>query len=89
MKKSILFVLLLSMASSMVAQNSAADRLDNWHQWRGPNADGTAPRGDPPTEWSESKNIRWKVEIPGEGFSTPIVWKDRIFVLTAVKTTRR
>lgn len=89
MKKSILFVLLLSMASSMVAQNSAADRLDNWHQWRGPNADGTAPRGDPPTEWSESKNIRWKVEIPGEGFSTPIVWKDRIFVLTAVKTDKK
>lgn len=47
---------------------------------------GVAPHGDPPVEWSESKNIRWKVEIPGLGHATPIVWKDRIYVQTAVKT---
>ena len=45
-----------------------------------------ASRGDadPPTEWSETKNVRWKVEIPGRGSGTPVVWGDRIFVLTAV-----
>ncbi|MCG3125494.1 MAG: Outer membrane protein assembly factor BamB [Phycisphaerae bacterium] len=57
-----------------------------WHQWRGPLANGTALHGDPPTEWSESKNVRWKVAIPGRGHSSPIVWKDRIYLLTAIKT---
>ena len=55
-----------------------------WPQWRGPLASGTAPLGDPPTEWSESKNIRWKIPIPGHGSATPIVWGNTIFVQTAV-----
>ena len=42
-----------------------------WPQWRGPNFDGVAPSGDPPIEWSETKNIAWKVGIPGNGFATP------------------
>jgi len=55
-----------------------------WPQWRGPQFNGVAPLGNPPVEWSETENIAWKVEIPGSGFATPIVWGDRIFVLTAV-----
>ena len=55
-----------------------------WPQWRGPQATGVAPHGTPPLEWSETKNIRWKVEIPGKGSATPIVWDDRVFVATAV-----
>jgi outer membrane protein assembly factor BamB len=39
---------------------------------------------DPPVEWSESKNIRWKIDLPGRGSATPVVWGDRLFVLTAV-----
>jgi outer membrane protein assembly factor BamB len=62
--------------------------LDNWHQWRGPLATGMAPKGDPPVKWDEKTNVRWKVAIPGKGSSTPIVWGDRVFVLTAVKTDR-
>jgi len=65
------------------------DRLNNWHQWRGPNGDGSAPRGEPPVEWNESKNVRWKVEIPGSGSATPVVWGDRMFVLTAVDTGKK
>ncbi len=68
---------------------SAQDESTNWHQFRGPLATGVAPAGDPPTEWSETKNVRWKVEIPGEGSSTPIVWGNRIFLLTAIKTDRK
>jgi outer membrane protein assembly factor BamB len=62
--------------------------LKNWPAWRGPQANGVAPLGDPPTKWSETENIRWKVEIPGEGSSTPIIWNDRIFLLTAIKTDK-
>lgn len=55
-----------------------------WPHWRGPAATGVAPAADPPTTWSESDNVRWKVEIPGRGSGSPIVWGDRVFLLTAV-----
>lgn len=56
----------------------------NWGQWRGPLGTGESPDADPPVEWSDSRNIRWKASIPGHGHSTPVVWGDRIFVTTAV-----
>lgn len=55
-----------------------------WPQWRGPLANGVAPDADPPLRWSETENLRWKVEIPGRGHGSPIVWGDRVFVTTAV-----
>jgi outer membrane protein assembly factor BamB len=55
-----------------------------WAQWRGPQATGVSKNAKPPTEWSEAKNIRWKKGIPGRGSGTPVVWGDRIYVLTAV-----
>lgn len=72
--------LLCLLASRLDAQ----DPLDQWPQMRGPLGDGTSPKGKPPVEWSETKNVRWKVEIPGSGSATPIVWGDRIYLLSAV-----
>ncbi|MGH9752471.1 MAG: PQQ-binding-like beta-propeller repeat protein [Blastocatellia bacterium] len=71
------------------APSPPADGNKYWPQWRGPLASGVAPEGDPPVEWAADKNIKWKVEIPGKGSATPIVWGDRIFVLTAVPTDKR
>lgn len=62
----------------------AADGDRFWPQWRGPRLTGVAPQGNPPVEWSETKNVKWKVEIPGQGSGTPVVWGDTIFVLAAV-----
>ncbi len=70
--------------SSVFAEDNADDASQNWPQWRGPLATGVAPKADPPVEWSEEKNIRWKSELPGLGHSTPIVWGNRIFLTTAV-----
>jgi hypothetical protein len=68
----------------LVAPLAAQDANErNWGEWRGPLATGVAPEADPPIEWNDDKNIRWKVERPGRGHSTPIVWGDRIFVTTA------
>src|SRR5262245_7286081 len=67
---------------SLAAQESPAARY--WAQWRGPHATGASTTADPPIEWSETKNIRWKIEIPGRGSSSPVVWGDRLFVSTAV-----
>ncbi len=61
---------------------SAADRF--WPQWRGPHATGASKTATPPLEWSDTKNIKWKVEIPGRGSASPVVWGDRLFLLTAI-----
>ena len=61
----------------------AAD--DDWPRWRGPNNDGMG-RGEVPMEWSDSKNIAWRMPDPGRGFSSPVVWGDKIFLTTAVPT---
>ncbi len=66
--------------SSISAQEQA-----HWPQWRGPYFNGMA-RGDAPTSWSDTSNIKWKTSIPGRGFSTPVIWGDRIFLTTAVPT---
>jgi outer membrane protein assembly factor BamB len=55
-----------------------------WPQWRGPHATGVSPSAKPPLQWSETTNVRWKVEIPGRGSSSPVVWGDRVFVLSAI-----
>ncbi len=63
-------------------------RADNWPHWRGPNANGTAPKADPPIRWDEKTNIKWKAPLVGKGSATPIVWGDQVFVVTAVDTGR-
>jgi outer membrane protein assembly factor BamB len=58
---------------------------NDWPQWRGLNNDGMA-RGDAPHEWNDTKNIAWRVAIPGRGNSSPVIWGDKIFLTTAVPT---
>jgi outer membrane protein assembly factor BamB len=77
----LLFALFHTPAPSEPANSKA---LDYWPQWRGPLATGVAPNANPPIEWNDKKNIRWKVELPGKGHSTPIVWRDFIFLTTAI-----
>jgi len=77
----------LTLLSALIAAAnfaSAATADQNWGQWRGPRANGTAPQADPPTVWGESKNLKWKLAIPGEGNATPIVWDNLVFIQTAV-----
>lgn len=59
-------------------------RADNWPHWRGDSGNSTAPHASPPTQWSGSKNVKWKVAVPGRGSGSPIVWEDQVFVVTAV-----
>ena len=81
------FVLILSILWLLIhprTDASSTDASHYWHQWRGPLATGVAPLADPPVEWSEDKNIRWKIELPGSGHSSPIVWGDKVFITAAV-----
>lgn len=64
------------------------DFAANWHQWRGPDGSGVSRTASPPLEWSETHNIRWKVAVEGQGGSSPIIWQDKVFLLTAIDTGR-
>src|SRR5689334_20111410 len=55
-------------------------RAGNWPQWRGPEGNSVSREASLPLVWRESFNIGWKVELPGWGNSTPIVWGDVFFV---------
>jgi len=56
----------------------------NWPQWRGPLGTGVVPSGNPPVEWSEEHNVRWKIRLSGTGYSTPVIWGNNIFVSAAI-----
>ena len=71
---------LLSATSLAIVQ---AQTSAHWPQWRGPFFNGMA-RGDAPTVWNDTTNIKWKTEIPGRGHSTPTIWGDRVFITTAI-----
>lgn len=75
------------LACPVIGADSGSNSPDassrNWPQWRGPLANGVAPLANPPVEWSEKKNIRWKIELPGHGHSSPIIFGDRVYVTVA------
>jgi outer membrane protein assembly factor BamB len=78
---------MISVARALVALLLVAGpvRADNWPAWRGPNGDGHTAEITLPLEWSAEKNIRWKIALPGPGNSTPIIWRDRIFLTQATQ----
>ena len=57
---------------------------DEWPQFRGPGATGTAADANLPVEWGPEQNVAWKIEVPGVAWSQPIVWGDKIFLTTAI-----
>src|SRR5215216_6139594 len=57
----------------------------NWPQWRGPDGSGVSNEKNLPSEWTPTKNIKWKTAIEGRAHSSPIVWGNRVFVTTAVE----
>jgi outer membrane protein assembly factor BamB len=77
---SVLLSLLIGSAIAATPEQYAR----NWPQWRGPAANGLVLHGNPPLQWAEDKNIKWKLAIPGLGHATPIIWENKIFILTAV-----
>jgi outer membrane protein assembly factor BamB len=79
------FVLFVAVFCSLLVSRSEAD---NWGHWRGPMGNGTAENAKPPVQWSNTKNVKWKVAIPGRGSGSPVVWEDNIFVVSAVAAER-
>lgn len=69
-------------SATTVPSDSALER--SWAQWRGPLATGVAPHANPPVQWSESRNVRWKIPIPGKAHASPIAFGPHVFVTTAI-----
>jgi outer membrane protein assembly factor BamB len=87
--RSVAFVLLVAAIwaaearpDTQAAVNPEAERF--WPQWRGPYATGVSSRATPPLEWGEGRNVKWKIEIPGRGSSSPVVWGDQLFIQSAI-----
>lgn len=71
--------LLLAAAVLLLSHTAGAE---NWRGFRGPSRQGISTEKNLPTQWSATENVAWKTPIPGEGWSSPIVWEDRVFVTT-------
>jgi len=68
----------------LVLSHSSGLLAENWPSWRGPSSTGSRAGEGYPTQWSPEK-ATWKIELPGKGASSPIVWKDRIFITSPDK----
>ena len=68
----------------MLASAPGAAGPNDWPQFRGPNGAGVADGAQLPIKWSPTQNVAWTVEVPGRGWSSPIVWGNRVFVTSAV-----
>ena len=63
-------------------------QASHWPRFRGPNGQGISPDKNIPVEWAET-DYNWKVELPGTGHSSPVVWNDTLFITCADKKTGR
>ena len=76
---------LLAFAAFYSFNTAAKSTSSNWPQWRGPEGQGVSNDKNLPIEWSETKNVLWKAEIPGHGFSQPIIWGKKVFLTTDIE----
>lgn len=83
--RSLLLLAVVFLSGAIFADTAAAQT--SWFQFRGPTGQGIAERAILPTVWGPAQNITWKQEVPGLGWSSPVVADDRIFLTTAVAQT--
>ncbi len=84
-----LFFFFLAAGNQSFAQAKSADFETNWPEWRGLYNSGATTGCNTPTEFGENKNVKWKIEIPGKGHATPIVWENQVIVQTAFPTDKK
>ena len=81
--------ILLFIITGLFFLSPSLKAANQWPTWRGPNADGTVTGCQPPTKWSATQNIKWKIKLPGSGSSTPIIWNEKLFLLLAESTGKQ
>ncbi len=84
MQRVVNVMMLVAVLAVLSAETAAEIPGSRWAHWRGPLGTGEAPAATPPVEFGAEKNVRWKVELPGNGSSSAVVWNDRVFATTGV-----
>jgi outer membrane protein assembly factor BamB len=67
---------------------TANANAQNWPCWRGPNGDGTSKEINLPVKWDSVTNVVWKITVPGKGYSSPVIWKDKLFLSSAIQESQ-
>src|SRR5437763_1233842 len=80
------FFALISTLSFITALPAAAN---NWPGWRGPEGTGVTMEKNLPLKWGTNDNVRWRIDLPGPGNSSPIVWEKRVFITQALENDHR
>jgi outer membrane protein assembly factor BamB len=75
------FVLVLLLLNSLI-------NAQNWPCWRGPNGDGTSKETNLPVKWDSVTNVVWKITVPGKGYSSPVIWKEKLFLTSALQESQ-
>lgn len=68
---------------------TASAHAENWPQWRGPENNGISHETGIPAKWSATENIAWKLTLPGQSGSTPVVWGDKIFLSSVAEDNEK
>ncbi|MEQ9406868.1 MAG: PQQ-binding-like beta-propeller repeat protein, partial [Fuerstiella sp.] len=82
MKKNIRPFILIALITFLAV--GSGTRADNWAHWRGDHGNSVSENATPPTEWSDTKNVKWKVRVPGRGSGSPVIWEDKVYVVSGV-----
>lgn len=75
--------LTLACAATFWGLTYSATAGENWPQFRGPEFNGSSREAQLPTTFSQTENVAWSIDMPGEGSSTPVIWEDQVFVTSA------
>lgn len=75
----------LLLASILLTASAATVSAENWPQFRGPTGQGISSEKNLPLRWSAASNVAWRTEIPGQAWSSPVVWGARVFVTTTTE----
>jgi len=76
---------MLCLAAALIACNTQPEQVRSWTHFRGSNLEGISEETGFPSSWNDSTNIEWKAEIPGIGWSSPVVFGDQVWCTTASK----
>ena len=69
--------------STLTAQQQAPADAAHWPRFRGPNSNPVSENPNLPVSWSKTENVEWATDVPGVGWSSPVVWGNRIFITAA------
>lgn len=87
-KSTVWLVAALAATLLLSAALSSNVLAEDWPQFRGPGGQGRSSEVGLPLQWTDTENVAWKADVPGESWSSPIVWGERVFLTTATDEGR-